>query len=196
MILENKFFRAILALLILGLLCYAGLIIKIYNYVDINEAQNADAIVVMGASQWNGRPSPIFRARLDHAFSLYQKKFAPKFILTGGVGQGEIMSESQVGKNYLIQKGIKEENIFIEERGHTSLQSLNQAIEILKNENLESVILVSDGFHMMRLKKMAKDLKINAYLSAVAIDSVNKLSEFKYVLRESWVYLLYLLFRI
>lgn len=196
MILENKFFRAMLTLLILGLVCYVGLIIKIYNYVDINEAQNADAIVVMGASQWNGRPSPIFRARLDHALSLYQKKFTPKFILTGGVGQGEIMSESQVGKNYLIQKGIKEENVFIEERGHTSLQSLNQIIEILKNENLESVILVSDGFHMMRLKKMAKDLKINTYLSAVAIGSVNKLSEFKYVLRESCVYLLYLLFRV
>ena len=196
MILKRRSFRALLVLIIFGLVYYVGLIVKIYSYTNINEAQNADAIVIMGASQWNGQPSPVFRARLDHAFSLYQKGFSSNFILTGGIGKGEKISESQVGKDYLIGKNFNGQNIFIEEKGHTSWQSLNQVKQILKEQNLSSIILVSDGFHMMRLKKMAKDLKINAHLSAVLRESINKLPEFKYALRESWVYLLYLLFRI
>jgi len=196
MIFKRKVFSIFLFFIILVLICYGGLFFKIYSYVNINEAQNADAIVVMGASQWNGKPSPILKNRLDHALFLHQEGFAPRFVLTGGIGKGEQLSESQAAKNYLIQKGINGKNIFVEEKGHTSQQSLNEVAKILKNENLESVILVSNGFHMMRLGKMAKDLKINAYLSAVSGESINKLSEFKYVFRETGVYLLYLLFKI
>lgn len=198
MILKSKFFRILLGLIILALIYYVWLIVKIYNQINIDEAQKAEAVVVLGASQWNNQPSPVLKARLDYALSLYNQGLSSKIILTGGVGKGEIISESQIGKDYLIEKGVDSQNIFIEEKGHTSWQSLNQVAQILKEHNLNSIILVSDGFHMMRLNKMAKDLGIQAYGSRVIESPISKskITEFKYIVREVWVYILYLLFEI
>lgn len=196
MIFKRTVFRMLLILIILGLIGYIGIIVKIYSYTGTNEAQKADAIVVMGASQWSGQPSPVFKTRLDHAILLYKNGFASKFILTGGVGKGEKISESQVGKNYLVKRGIDYQNIFTEKRGCTSWQSLNQVAQILEKENLDSVILVSDGFHMMRLRQMAKDSEIKAYFSSVRDGLISKSSEIKYIFRESLTYLSYLLFKI
>jgi len=194
--LKKKIYVVILILVIFGLAFYAGLIVKIYGHVDINEAQKVDAIVVMGASQWNAQPSPVFQARLDHALSLYQSGFSSKFVLTGGVGDGENIAESEAGKSYLIKKGVSEQDILREEMGRTSLQSLKQVAQILEEQKMNSIILVSDGFHVMRLKKMAEDLKISAYLSVTPNYYMSNLTEFKYILRESLVYLLYLLLKV
>ena len=198
MILKNNFLKALLGLIVIILIIFAGLIIKIYSQLEVDETQKADALVVLGASQWSGEPSPIFKARLDHALDLYQNHYASKVILTGGIGKEEKISESEVGRNYLIQKGLDYQNIFIEEKGRTSWQSLNQVVQILKNQNLNSVILVSHGFHMMRLKKMSKNLKVQAYASPVQRSSTikNRIIEFKYIFRESLVYILYLLFKV
>jgi len=193
---QRKIYVVLLSLVVFGIIFYVGLVVKIYSYVNINEAQMADVIVVMGASQWGGQPSPVFQARLDHAFSLYQAGFFSDFILTGGVGDGEKISESETGRNYLMEKDITSQHIFMEKKGRTSLQSLEQVVQILEDQKMDSIILVSDGFHVMRLKKMAKDLKINVYVSAASNYYMNNLTELKYVLRESVVYLLYLLFRI
>ena len=154
----KRILKILTSLIIILLIVLGGLIVKIYSQSNIDEAQIADAIVVLGASQWNGEPSPVFKARLDHAFYLYNQNLSSNVILTGGIGKGETISESQVGKNYLAGAGINEKDIFIEEIGHTSLQSLNEVVKILKEQNLNSIILVSDGFHMMRPKKMTKDL--------------------------------------
>lgn len=193
---KRKFLKFSFVFLIAFCTIFTNIVVKIYKFSDISENKNSDAIIVMGASQWNGRPSPVFKKRLDHALSLYKNGVSMKFILTGGIGTNEKVSESQIGKTYLIENGVNSDNIFIEEIGRTSLQSLNTAKQILKEKNLNLVTLVSDGFHMMRLNKMAKDLNINAYFSAVYNNSINKPSEFKYVLRESVVYLFYLLFKI
>lgn len=196
MTLTKKIVGVVSILIAVGLVIYVGLVVKIYSYINVDERQNSDVIVVMGASQWNGQPSPVFKARLDHAFLLYQEGLASKLILTGGVGSGEIKSESQVGKNYLLRKDVKEQDIIIEEIGHTSWQSLNQIVSIMKKEDLDSAIVVSDGFHIMRLKRMMKDLGIKSYFSSVADGPIGKLSELKYVLRDVRAYLLYLLFKI
>lgn len=196
MIPKRKICVALLVLVVFGIIFYVGLVARIYGYVNINEAQRADAIVVMGASQWNGQPSPVFQARLDHALSLYQSGFFSKFVLTGGVGDGEKISESEAGRNYLIEKGVFDQDILQEEVGKTSLRSLKQVAQILKEQKMNSIILVSDGFHMMRLKKMTKDLKINAYISATPGYYMGGLTEFRYIIRESLVYLLYLLFKV
>lgn len=196
MIPKRKICVALLVLIVFGIIFYVGLVVRIYDDVNINEAQRVDAIVVMGASQWNGQPSPVFQARLDHAFSLYQDGFSLNFILTGGVGDGEKISESEAGRNYLTEKGVFDQDILQEELGKTSLRSLKQVAQILEEQKMNSIILVSDGFHMMRLKKMAEDLKINAYLSATPNYYMGNLTEFKYLLRESLVYLLYLLLKV
>ena len=185
-------------MIVVLLIGFSILIFKIYSQSAINEVQKADAIVVLGAAQWNGNPSPVFKSRLDHALNLYKSDYASKIILTGGIGKEESTSESSVGKKYLIQKGVGESVIYIEEQGHTTWQSLNQVAQIIKNQNLDSVILVSDGFHMMRLKKMSKDLNIKSLASPVKNSLIGKakMVEFKYILREAVVYIAYLLFRI
>lgn len=187
-----------IAIIILILAGFIGLIIKIYIQSNINEDRNTDAIVVMGASQWSGRPSPALQARLNHALFLYNQNLAPKIILTGGVGDGQKLSESQVGKNYLINKDINNQIILTEEIGRTSWQSLIEVKKILNEQDLDSVILVSNGFHMMRLKKMSKDLRIKAFTSPVKESPINKgsIEEFRYIIREALVYILYLLFKI
>lgn len=198
MIFRRKILKIFLFLIVVLLAYFAILIFKIYDQSRIDEAQKANAIVVLGAAQWNGNPSPIFQARLDYALSLYKQNYAPVIILTGGVSEKESMSEAFAGKNYLTQKEMEKELIYIEEQGHTSWQSLNQVARILKKQNLNSIILVSDGFHMMRLKKMAKDLNIEAFGSPVknSLITNNKLTEFKYILREAIVYIAYLSFKI
>lgn len=198
MIFRSLVLRVFLYLIFVLLISFSILVLKIYIQSAIDEAEKADAIVVLGTSQWNGNPSPVFMARLDHAFVLYKNNYAPKIILTGGVSDEESISESLVGKNYLMIRGISQEVIYIEEEGHTSWQSLKQVAKILEEQNLNSVILVSDGFHVMRLKRMAKDLGIKSLASPV-IDSPiakNRITEFKYLLRETVVYMGYLLFRV
>ena len=193
MIVRNKIFVGILFLFFLVLGWSVSFAIKIYNFADVDERQKVDAIVVMGASQWDGVPSPVFENRLKHALDLYTQGWAENFILTGGIGEEEVLSESQVGKDYLINKGVKNENIFIEEKGRTSFQSLNEVREILEDLNLKTVILVSDGFHMKRLKKMVDDLGLEAYFSATSRSPVSQLIELKYICREVFVYMIYLL---
>ncbi|MFH1187478.1 MAG: YdcF family protein [bacterium] len=198
MIFKNKFKKILLSLGFILIVIYAILTIRIYYYANIDDAQKADAIVVLGAAQWNGSPSPILKTRLDHALSLYKKGFSSKFILTGGIGKEEKISEARAGKDYLIKNGVDSENIFMEEKGHTSLESLREAAQILEKQNFKSIILVSDGFHMIRIKKMAKDLGIKAFASPVlAKESIisSNYVKIKYIMREVFVYIMYLLFK-
>ncbi len=173
----------------------AGLI---YRQSNIDEIRQADAIVVMGASQWNGEPSPVFKARLDDEYDLYNNGYAPKIILTGGVGENEEVSESSVGKKYLENRGLANDALFLEETGRTSWRSLSNIVNVIEAKNINSVILVSDGFHMLRLKRMASDLGIINYAVPVKNSPIvkNKIIEFKYAVREIWVFILYLLFKI
>lgn len=192
----KKWHKILFVLIIVLVLGWSYLIGKIYCYSKIDNARYADAIVVLGASQWNGQPSPVFRSRLDQAYDLYNKKFSEKIILTGGISEGENFSEAKSGKFYLLEKGIKEGDIFMEENGRTSKESLNEVSKILKEQNLGTIILVSDGFHMMRIKKMAGDLGVEAYVSPVKDGPINKnkLVQLRYCIRESGVYILYLIF--
>ena len=189
--------KLLLGITIVSLFLWLNLVYKIYRQSIVNEVQKADAIIVLGASQWDGKPSPVFKDRLDHALSLYEKNSSDSFILTGGFGEDDNMSESQAGKSYLMQKGITEENIFIEEKSKTTWQNLNEAVKIINQQDFNSIILVSDGFHMFRLKKMANDLGIKNYIYPVqnGIIEKDKITNFKYVVRESIVYILYRLFK-
>lgn len=171
------------------------LVFVIYKKSHINEIKKADAILVLGASQWNGQPSPVFKARLDYAYELYNNKLADKIVLTGGIGKGKMISEAEVGKNYLNSKGISADIFILEKQGRTTWQSLNNIKEII--EDINSMIFVSDGFHLMRLEKMGRDLGWDVYISPTPYSPIskNKLVEFKYVLREIGVYWLYKIFK-
>ncbi len=130
-----------------------------------DEARPADAIVVFGAAEYNGAPSPVFKARLDHALELEDRDLAPAVITTGGPGGDPHFTEGGVARDYLIQQGVAEEKIFSETRSDTTYESVRAVAQILKQHHARTCIAVSDGFHLYRIKLMFSALGITAYAS-------------------------------
>src|SRR5438477_9973546 len=122
-----------------------------------DEAQPADAIVVLGAAQYNGRPSPVLKARLDHAYELYEKGYAHAVITTGSYGPDPNFSEAQVSTKYLVQRGVDATNIVTEAGSGTPYDSMRAASNLLHGKGSKSALVVSDGFHLYRVKKMFVD---------------------------------------
>src|SRR6266850_5742954 len=120
-----------------------------------DQATTADAIAVLGAAQYNGRPSPVFRARLDHAAALYQRGLAPVVLVTGGVGAGEVLSEANVGRDYLARLGLPGEALIPLPASDDTYASLVQVQHWFEGRENRRVLLVSDGFHMLRLRIIA-----------------------------------------
>src|SRR5205807_6916730 len=130
-----------------------------------DEARSADAIAVLGAAQYNGRPSPVFRARLDHAAALYQRGLAPVVLVTGGVGSGDTVSESEVGRRYLLKAGLPEGAVVGLPAAASTSASLAGVAEWFSGKDDRRVLLVSDGFHMLRLRIIATRLGLQPFTS-------------------------------
>jgi len=128
-----------------------------------DEAQPADAIIVLGAAEYRGRPSPVLEARLNHALILYLKGLAPRVITTGGAGGDPVFTEGSVGRAYLSQHGVPPEAIVVEREGETTVQSVAAVAEIMRRMNLRSAIVVSDGYHIFRVKKMLESSGMKVY---------------------------------
>jgi uncharacterized SAM-binding protein YcdF (DUF218 family) len=111
----------------------------------------SDAIVVFGAAQYNGRPSPVLRARLDHAIDLYRDGLAPMVVVTGGIGTGDRMSEATVSHKYLRARRVPDSAIVVRPDGRTTEESMRSVAEWMHERELSRVLLVSDPFHMARL---------------------------------------------
>jgi uncharacterized SAM-binding protein YcdF (DUF218 family) len=152
-----------------------------------DEARPADAIVVLGAAQYEGRPSPVLRARLDHALELYRRGLAPVVIVTGGIGVGDTTSEAKVGRNYLAKHGVPDSAIFMEARGLTTSQSLHSVRTMVDALPGRSVLLVSDPFHMLRLSILASRLGMEPFTSPTRTSPIaaSPIEQLKYVLAES-----------
>lgn len=159
-----------------------------------DETHQANAAIVLGAAQWNGEPSPVLRARLDHARDLYARQIVSRIILTGGVGEGDKTSEAAAGRDYLVSRGIAPEVLLLEEQGTTTRESLANAATIARANALDSLLLVSDGYHMLRALKIAHDLELNAAASPLPVSSLSA-EDAAHVLRESGAYLAYLFVR-
>jgi uncharacterized SAM-binding protein YcdF (DUF218 family) len=130
-----------------------------------DEARTADAIVVFGAAEYNGAPSPVFKARLDHAQELDDRDLAPVLITTGGSGGDPHFTEGGVARDYLIQQGVAEAKILSETRSETTYDSVQAVAQILKQRHARTCVAVSDGFHLYRIKRMFRALGITAYAS-------------------------------
>ena len=129
----------------------------------IDEAQPADAIIVLGAAEYRGRPSPVLEARLNHALFLYLKGLAPRVITTGGAGGDPVFTEGSVGRTYLTTRGVPPEAIVVEREGESTAQSVAAVVEIMRRMNLKSAIVVSDGYHIFRVKKMLESSGLKVY---------------------------------
>lgn len=149
----------------LGLLVFAErhLYLVIRRQATLSEARPAGAIVVFGAAEYNGVPSPVLQARLDHAFDLEEQGLAPLVITTGGPGGDPRFTEADVGRDYLIQKGVAEAKILSENRGETTLESVESAARLLRSRHKQTCLVVSDGFHLCRIKLMFRTQGITAY---------------------------------
>lgn len=141
----------------------AALTVKIHRQAGIDEARPADVILVLGAAAYRGRPSPVFRARLDHAYELYRKGLAPRLLTTGGSGGDPDFTESETGRDYLIGLGVPSEAIILEPRGDSTVYSTTAAAEILRRMGLRSVVVVTDGYHIYRSKRLLEARGIAAY---------------------------------
>jgi uncharacterized SAM-binding protein YcdF (DUF218 family) len=130
-----------------------------------DDAQRADAIIVMGAAQYRGKPSPALRARLDHAVALWNRGLASRMLLTGGTAEGDSASEAAVGRNYVARLGVPDSALLLENEGRTSSQSLRAAADLLRARRLTSAVVVSDPFHMLRLEILARRYGLEAYTS-------------------------------
>ena len=130
---------------------------------ETDEVRPADVIMVLGAAEYRGRPSPVLQARLNHALFLYLQKMAPRILTTGGAGGDPSFTEGAVGRAYLSQHGVPSEDILVEDQGATTVEETAAAAEIMDRMNLKSCIVVSDGYHIYRVKKMMESRGVQVY---------------------------------
>jgi uncharacterized SAM-binding protein YcdF (DUF218 family) len=147
------------------LLLWLVSVVSVLTWALEDDARKADAIVVMGAAQYQGKPSPVLRERLDHALALWQRGLAPRMVLTGGAGEGDTISEAAASRAYVMSHGVPDSAILLENDGRTSAQSLRAAVDMLHERELSTAIVVSDPFHMLRLEVLGRRYGIDPYTS-------------------------------
>jgi len=180
--------RTLLGLALLAAVVFVAAFVVVLTTSTVDERRPADAIVVLGAAQYNGRPSPVLQARLDHALELYRAGLAPRVVVTGGVGRGDVESEATVGRRYLTARGVPISAVVLEPEGHSTGESMAAVASWMHRANARTVILVSDPFHMARLRVEARHSGITAYLSPTTTSPIseNPRLELEYLLAESW----------
>ena len=136
---------------------------RVWDQAGRDERRDADAIVVMGAAQYDGRPSPLFAARLDHAIDLYHQGVAPRLIVTGGKREGDRTTEAATARDYAVRHDVPEEAILVEDASRTTLQSIRGVEVLMHDSGLRTAVFVSDPTHMLRVLRMAADVGIDAY---------------------------------
>jgi uncharacterized SAM-binding protein YcdF (DUF218 family) len=145
------------------LVSVAWISLRIERESTRDEAQPADVILVLGAAEYRGRPSPVLRARLDHALELYNRRLSSRIMTTGGAGGDPVFTEGGVGRAYLISHGVPSEAIIAETESESTVESLTMANEIMRRMGLHSAIVVSDGYHIYRVKRVLEALGIRVY---------------------------------
>jgi len=187
--------RAVWAAIITAVAALAGLVVyvsvRIGRQSTRDEARHADVILVLGAAEYRGRPSQVLRARLDHALELYQRKLAPLVLTTGGAGGDPVFTEGGVGRSYLIGRGVPPEAIIVETEGETTVESTAMAGEIMRRMGLRSVIVVSDGYHIYRVKRMLQFRGLSVYGSPRKERAPEGLREDWYYVKQAIGYLLW-----
>jgi uncharacterized SAM-binding protein YcdF (DUF218 family) len=153
----------LLALVLVGY--FAVTFVQVWAAARRDAARPSQAIIVLGAAQYNGRPSPVLKARLDHAAELYEAKIAPVVVLTGGRRPGDSFTEASASAGYLTRAGIPESALRLETGGRNSWQSLAAAARFLKAEGITKVVLVSSPYHSLRVEHIAGEVGLDGHAS-------------------------------
>ena len=163
--------RLLVVVLGLVLLLVVATSVKVVETAGKQEVQPADAIVVFGAAEYSGRPSPVWRARLDHAFALYQRGVAPVIITTGGAAADPHYSEGGVGRDYLMHRGVPERSLIAEMQGRDTSESAERVAVIMRANHLRSCVAVSDAYHVFRIRKLLEHEGIGPVYTAPRLDT-------------------------
>ena len=155
--------RLALGTVVAALLVIAWVTFRVWDVGNRDDARKADAIVVLGAAQYNGRPSAILKARLDHAIELFAAGRAPYFVVTGGKAQGDRTTEAASARAYALAKGVPAAAILVEDKGRTTLESMRGVAALLHAEDVRTALFVSDRTHMLRVLRIARDVGIEAF---------------------------------
>jgi uncharacterized SAM-binding protein YcdF (DUF218 family) len=177
--------RTVAALVGLAVLYVGVTFVQVWSASRQDHAQHAQAIIVLGAAQYDGRPSPIFAARLDHAAELYHAGYAPEIVVTGGRQPGDRFTEAGAAAAYLASKGVPGQDIERETTGSTSWESLAAAARFLKADGVTDVLLVSDPYHSYRIAEIAKSLGLAPHVSPTPNSPVRGWSEVRALGRET-----------
>jgi uncharacterized SAM-binding protein YcdF (DUF218 family) len=179
--------RLLLALIGVALLAWVSSLVAVLYWERHDQARPVGAIVVLGAAQYVGRPSPVLRARLDHAIALWRRNLAPRLIVTGGTGTGDTTSEAAVSQRYCMQHGVPKAAILLETEGRTTSQSMAGIATLMRGMNRRDVLLVSDPFHMLRLTILARRHGLEPYGSPTPTSPIaaSPSERWKYALSES-----------
>jgi uncharacterized SAM-binding protein YcdF (DUF218 family) len=163
---KRFFLRRLLGLVVLAALVWFGALYFRINAVADHEAQTADAIAVFGAAEYSGRPSPVLHARLDHAVELFRKQIAPLVItLGGGTDKDSGQTEGGVGRDYLLANGVPYEDIIAETQSVDTEQQVAKLAGIAHERGLKTIVVVSDGTHLFRIRRLCRDAGLDVYTS-------------------------------
>jgi len=180
--------RLAIPILLAAAVVYTSSLLMVLTVSQQDQRRPVDAIVVLGAAQYNGRPSPVLRARLDHALGLYREGVAPLVVVTGGVGRGDTMSEAMVGERYLRAHGVPEGAAAATGEGRTTKTSMTAVAAWLRPRGVKRVLLVSDPFHMFRLRLEARRTSLEAFTSPTESSPIshNPVLELRYLCAEGF----------
>ena len=195
---KRKAWKRLAAFLLAAILIYvSGTAISIVSYSEKDETRPADTAIVLGASVYDNSPSPVFRERIDHAVDLYNDGYVKTIIMTGGVGEGNIRSEADIAREYAEQQGIPAEAIFKEEDSTITAENLENARQVMSEQDLSTALVVSDPLHMKRAMLYAHDLGMTAYSSPTPTSLYRSWkTKLPFLMRETFFYIGYRLARL
>jgi uncharacterized SAM-binding protein YcdF (DUF218 family) len=192
---RHPFLATVSFVLLLSVGFVAGCSIVVWqaaHHDDASELDRADAIVVLGAAQYDGEPSPVFAGRLDHAALLYEQGRAGRILVLGGGQPGDRFTEAEAGRAYLVDKGVPADAITSVPKGHTTFESLRATAPVMREAGMDSAFLVSDPWHNARVERMARDLGIDGHASATwQSAATSQDTRFEGYVRETFAYLYY-----
>ena len=192
---KKKIIKKIFFISILLFICFVSYVaFDIYSYGDTDEMTKADVAIVLGAEVWSNKPSPVFQERINHGIWLYKNGYVNKIIFTGGRSKDNEYSESFIAREYAIRNGVPSEDIWIEEQSTITQENIFLAVQIIKNNNMSTAILVSDPLHMKRAMLMAKDNELAVYSSPTPTTKYKTLqTKLPFLAREIFFYIGYII---
>ena len=182
---KRRVVRGALGAFVVAFAYYGVTLWQVWSVGNSDQARKVDAIVVLGAAQYDGRPSPQLQARLDHVVQLWNEGLAPLVVVTGGKQPGDRFTEAAASARYLEANGIEADAILLEDEGRSSWESLRSVAALLDQRGLTRVLLVSDPFHSLRIRLVAQELGLTAYVSPTPTSPVTGAAAFGHEMKEA-----------